>query len=382
MTLTFFTNLVHHHQTPVADEFYGILGDDYRYVAMFPLPDFLIRGGYDPNIKRPYILRAYDSEDSKKEAERLMLESDVVIHSYGFEDLLRKRKALNKITFDYSERWLKTHLVKSFLPRNLLRVYKNYFSFRNKRDYLLCASAFAARDAGKFFCFPHKCFKWGYFTCVDTPPADDTCRDQITGRNNTRILWCARFLPWKHPEMVIELATELKHRGYEFSIDMYGSGEKLEETKALAITKNISDIVHFPGNLPNAEMVKKMREYDIFLFTSDRNEGWGAVLNETMSQGCVPVAADEIGSVPYLISEQNNGLIFKSGDTESLVSKVTWLLEHPEEMIIMSQNAASTIRDTWSPQNAAKRFLELVQYVQEDNLSNYLNDNGPASWAA
>jgi glycosyltransferase involved in cell wall biosynthesis len=45
----------------------------------------------------------------------------------------------------------------------------------------------------------------------------------------------------------------------------------------------------------------------VFIFTSDRNEGWGAVLNEAMGSGCAVVAADLIGSVPYLIEHKKMG---------------------------------------------------------------------------
>ena len=83
MTLTFFTNYIHHHQIPLADAFYQQLGTDYRFVAMEELPDWLIKGGYDPTIDRPYIIRAYESSEAMSVAKRLMLESDIVIHAYG-----------------------------------------------------------------------------------------------------------------------------------------------------------------------------------------------------------------------------------------------------------------------------------------------------------
>ena len=62
MKLTFLTNIVNHHQIPLADEFYKLLGDDYTYVAFEPLPDWLKKGGYQ-EIERPYVLKVY--EDTK-----------------------------------------------------------------------------------------------------------------------------------------------------------------------------------------------------------------------------------------------------------------------------------------------------------------------------
>lgn len=38
------------------------------------------------------------------------------------------------------------------------------------------------------------------------------------------ILWCARFIDWKHPELAILLAQRLKDNKYNFHLDMIGKG--------------------------------------------------------------------------------------------------------------------------------------------------------------
>lgn len=59
MTLTFVTNFVNHHQLPLADEFYKIMGEDYTYIACEPFLDWLKKDGYALSLERPlfsYIL--------------------------------------------------------------------------------------------------------------------------------------------------------------------------------------------------------------------------------------------------------------------------------------------------------------------------------------
>lgn len=80
---------------------------------------------------------------------------------------------------------------------------------------------------------------------------------------------------------------------------------------------NVGDCVSLIGNMPNDEILALMQKSHIFIFTSDRNEGWGAVLNEAMSNGCAVVASNMIGAAPYLIKQGENGYIFKSGDVRS-----------------------------------------------------------------
>lgn len=122
-----------------------------------------------------------------------------------------------------------------------------------------------------------------------------------------------------------------------------------------------------------------MRNHQIFLFTSDRNEGWGAVLNESMSNGCAVVASDLIGSAPFLIEDGVNGLLFKSENVDSLYAKVKMLLDNPTLTENMAENAILTMRNTWSPKIAAERFIKLAS-----NLSNGEDtpfENGPCSKA-
>ena len=230
MTLTFFTNYVHHHQIPLADEFFKYLGDDYKYVAMEKLPDSFIRGGYDPTIERSYIVRAYESESKMEEAKRLMLESDIVIGIAGPKGYAELRQNKNKITFNYSERWIKRSFIHAIDPRVLYRIYKSFFKYRNNRSYMLCASAFAAQDARYYFCYPKKCYKWGYFPKVVNKNRHDIKKSRSEHIKN---MWCSRFIDWKHPELAVKLAKKLKDDNINITIDMYGSGVLMDDINCL-----------------------------------------------------------------------------------------------------------------------------------------------------
>lgn len=377
MTLTFLTNLVNHHQICVADELYGRFKEGYVYVAFEPLPEWLRKGGYQ-EIERPYILKAYESEENRARAEALAYESDVVIIGSASEKLVRRRLQENKITFHYNERWFKRISYHLLSPRLWKRIFCNHIRYRNKPSYMLCASAFTAPDARKVFAYPGKCFKWGYFTRVDDFNLEASLAAK---RGNTRIMWCARFLDWKHPELPVKLARRLKDTGYDFRLDMYGSGVELERTKELAGRLGVEDVVAFKGNLPNEEILQEMRGHNIFLFTSDRNEGWGAVLNEAMSNGCAVVASDKIGSVPFLVKDRVNGLVFKSEDLDSLTSRVRELLDVPTVCEDYARAAYRTMREEWSPRNAAGSLVNLIGVIMAGRLEEYKKSEGPCSWA-
>lgn len=377
MKITFLTNFVNHHQIYVADELFKYYGYDYTYIAFSPLPNWLRKGGYQ-EIERSYILKAYESLGNKKKAEKLAYESDIVIIGSVPEYLVRQRLKENKITFHYSERWFKRFTYQLLSPRYWYRLYMNHTRYKNKRSYMLCASGFTAHDVRKVRAYPNKCFKWGYFTQVKKIDINQILEEK---RNKNRIMWCARFLDWKHPELVIKLAEKLKNDNYEFIINMFGSGIEFDHIKQKIKEKKLSDVVHLRGNLPNDNILEEFRKHNIFLFTSDRSEGWGAVLNEAMSNGCTVVTSHKIGATPFLIKDGVNGLIFKSENVDSLYDKVTALLNDIAYSERLAKEAYKTMVYQWSPERATERLIKLFNAIIENRLTNYNEIEGPCSWA-
>ena len=366
MTLVFITNFINHHQVHLADEFYKILGTGYKFIETEPIPESFIKNGY-PVYERTYVVKAYESAEQSALAHRLAEESDVVIIGSAPENFVAKRIEAGKLTFRYSERWFKSRPWFLTGPRGWINFYRDHIRHRDKPVYMLCASAYTAKDVNTIGAYRNKCFKWGYFTKVDNLEVDAQKRCPSVSADTVSIMWCARFLKWKHPELPVKLALRLKNKGYKFCIDMFGSGEELENTKSLVKKLGVEDVVRFCGNRPNDEILVEMRKHDIFLFTSDQNEGWGAVLNEAMSCGCVVVASDKIGSVPFLIEDGKNGCVFKSGSLNSLESKICYVLDNPEIRDAMANRARHTMESRWSPKNAAEQLIILIKSLQEHN---------------
>ena len=129
MKLAFLTSMVHHHQLPLADEFYKILGKEYCYIATQPLPDWLIKGGYDPTLDRPYIIRTYLGEEQMIQARHIIDNCTIVIVGEAPDDWTYQRKKDNKITFHYNERWLKKIRLSTFHPLNIKRRLKHFSLF-------------------------------------------------------------------------------------------------------------------------------------------------------------------------------------------------------------------------------------------------------------
>lgn len=381
MTIVFFSNFLNHHQVLISDELYRLTKGHYFFVALEPMPESFVRSGYPSFDDRPYLIKAFESDINREKAKQLALESEVAIFgalSLNYQ-VLRSRKT-SRMSFEVSERWLKKGWLNMLSPNLLKNQWRYHTLFYRKPVYKLCSSAFAAADQYKMHSYINRCYKWGYFTQVDDDFNVEVLKQGASTEESTPIMWCSRFLQWKHPELPVILAEKLKRNGYKFHIDMFGGGEKMDMTRELIAKCEVRDCVTLRGNLPNADMIEEMRKHKIFLFTSDKNEGWGAVLNESMAKGCVPVVSNAIGSAPFLVEDGVNGFLFDSPKSssgllpkkidvdehalDSLYEKVIGLLENPKKRNQMAVCAYQTMKEIWSPQNAARNLIQLIDDLQ------------------
>ena len=391
MKLVFYSLILNNHQANVADELWNLTGHSYCFVELANLQAEHRKGDSHDYSDRPYLLRAWQSEEAYSQAMELAYTAECCVFS-GIQALTfqKERMRLGLLSFDMSERWLKRGILNLFSPAILKMFLSYHFGGWSKKPlYKLCCSAFASEDQHKLFTYRGRCYKWGYFTRVEK--IDVETFPDVSTSNITPLMWCSRYLMLKHPELPVLMARQLKNKGYRFMLDMYGSGEYEIQTRQLAKELDVEDVICFMGVKPNNELLNDMRRHCIFLFTSDKNEGWGAVANESMTNGCVLVASDGIGSSPYLVKDKQTGLLFTSPQTSSsfghpdiaalnsLCSKVEFLLDNPCECKKIRQHSIALMQELWNPRIAAERLLTLIDHLQKGKDTPFVE--GPCSKA-
>lgn len=375
--ITFFSNFINEHQIPFCEAMYKKTNGNFRFVATEPIYQERLNMGFvDKSENFPYVIKSYESDESYKTAVDLGLNSDVVIIGSAPDVFIEKRLEQNKLTFRYFERFFKQGRIRILDPRVFIAHYKQDFRYRNKNLYMLCASAYTAPDCRFIFSYPGKTFKWGYFPEVNQPPLDEILYEK-SKNSKIKILWAGRMIDWKHPETVINLSKQLKNDNLSFSLDMIGDGEMRSNLESIVESENLQEKISFLGSMPPEQVRKNMMSADIFLFTSDRNEGWGAVLNESMSNACAVVANREIGSVPYLVEDGKNGLVYDRKDKNSLYSCVKKLIVDKSLRETLGKNAYDTIKNVWNAEVAADRLLTIVDSINNGTTVPYTT--GPCS---
>jgi len=310
-----------------------------------------------------------------EECQSIINKADVVIYGSAPYALLADRLKKGKLTFKYSERIYKSGCPYHKLPWHFILYSKKYRRYKN--FYILCASAYASADFAKTFTFLKKAYKWGYFTEVKRHDINAL----IDSKQKGSILWVARLINLKHPEIAVEMARRLKRDGYVFNMKLIGNGELEGNIRSMIDKYSLGDCVHMLGAMRPELVRKHMEKSEIFLFTSDRNEGWGAVLNESMNSACAVVANGAIGSVPFLMKDGENGYIYRDSDIDDLYNKVKMLLNDSNERHRIGKNAYNTMIEEWNAENAANKFVALCKKMHSGEYRPFPYESGVCSRA-
>lgn len=377
MKIVFISNYLSPHQLPFCLAMDRHATVEFAFVATLPVSDARMKLGYeDLDKKYPFVICAYESEMIKAQCKLLIEQADIVIVGTAPYDLVRGRIKLSKITFRVSERQLK----RGFEPLKYFYRYIRWHKMSPNRKpcYLLCASAYAAYDYSLFGLYKNRAYKWGYFP--ETMHYENIC-GLIAGKERNSILWVGRLLDWKRPLLMLQLAAMLKRECIPFHINIIGTGPFEDILKNGILEQHLENDITMLGARKVEEVRKYMEKSEIFVTTSNRQEGWGAVVNEAMNSGCAVVASSLVGAAPYLISHGVNGMIYAHDKIDECVAAVKELLQNRALQQSMGVHAYSTIVKEWNANMAAERFVFLCQYLLENKSIDNLFADGICSQA-
>jgi len=363
----FVTNYYNHHQSPFAKEM--DLQTDHRFffIETEEMEEERRNMGWGEKEKPDYVLQAYKSKEELSKCKDLILNADVVIWGSCPFNMIKPRLRLGKLTFAYSERLFKEGLQGfAFWGRAIKYITK--LGRYQKNHYLLCASAYAAEDYNRIGLFRDRALKWGYFPKVNEYNIDEL----LQNKTPNSILWAGRLIDWKHPEMAVYLAKKLKEKGIPFTLDVIGNGPLKRRLCQLIAENQLEKHVRLLGNMHPEQVRSYMEKAQLFLFSSDQNEGWGAVLNEAMNSGCAVVANCAAGSVPFLLCDGKNGCIYEKNDIDEVFNRVVELMMNSLKREEIGQMAYETLVQNWNAETAAKRILEISCCLKNNNQMSVL----------
>ncbi len=375
MKVVFITSTFDHYHLPFCEELYKQLGSDYTFISTIPMPESMIKLGFTDYSKVcSYAINAWENDEKMQKTQELCDNADVVIIGAAPSTFVENRLKNDKLTFQFTERLFKKGIISLFKPTNAVELYKKYTRFRNNNNYfVLCTGFYAAKDFRIIGMKQDRLLRWGYFSAVK-----ELTRDYNNKVLN--ILWTGRFVELKHPEYALEAAQILKQENIDFRMNFIGMGPVQEQMQNYIDKNNLNDNVKILGSMPTKQVQQYMDNADISLFTSDRREGWGAVVNEAMVGGCAVVASSAAGSSKVLIENGVNGFVYNHPDKDEFIGYVLKLAKDKELRQKIGLNANKSMIEKWNGTEGAKRIMNISRTIlNEQCLPEY--ENGPCSIA-
>lgn len=168
-----------------------------------------------------------------------------------------------------------------------------------------------------------------------------------------------RLSPVKGHMFFIDALKRVLAKGYNVKGVIIGSGPEEDRLKELARKYGIEDSVCFIESVTDTRIY--LAAMDIFVFPSIK-EGLGLSLLEAMASG-KPCLASDIGGISDIITNGENGLLFKVGDVKALGDSLTRLLDDEGLRRRLGYSAKALVGKRFSLDMMADKMVELYNAV-------------------
>tara|TARA_B110001450_G_scaffold13545_1_gene12774 strand:+ start:5473 stop:6657 length:1185 start_codon:yes stop_codon:yes gene_type:complete len=110
---------------------------------------------------------------------------------------------------------------------------------------------------------------------------------------------------YKSPDLAIRAIQILRKEGFKVVLKWLGDGKYLDEMKKLVQELNLTNHIHFTGNIPKEKVMNELADSDLYIHPS-RTEGLPRAVIEAMALG-LPCIASNVGGIHELL--QDNTLL-------------------------------------------------------------------------
>lgn len=179
-----------------------------------------------------------------------------------------------------------------------------------------------------------------------------------TASDPWRLVAVGRLTPNKNQQVVLRAVAEVRDRGVEAVLDVYGDGPERPRLERLAAELGLGDRIRFHGSVDHREVMDAFARADLQLLGT-RQEGYGKVLLEGMLHGTVPVFSDS-PVAPEIAGDGTRGRVVGSDDHGAFARAVVELTSDRARWARMAKAARDHTADM-----TLEAFAERVQEMLE-----------------
>ena len=195
--------------------------------------------------------------------------------------------------------------------------------------------------------------------CIGNPLTIPPSKNiNTTSNKKKQLLFVGRFTRQKGIPLLLKIWQHTYKQFPDWKLKLVGEGE-LETFIKTFIKKNKIKNIEIEGFQTNVS--KYYEESKIFCMTSIF-EGWGLVITEAMSKGCIPLVFDSYESVYDIIDDNINGYIIPHFNLKLYSEKLTLLMTNESLTEKISQNAIEK-SNKFSIESIGKQWETLLKEI-------------------
>ena len=131
----------------------------------------------------------------------------------------------------------------------------------------------------------------------------------------------------------------------EATLTLVGSGSEHDNLIKMSEELGLHNVT-FTGKVDNKDIYNYLAKADILL-SAPIVDNMPVSLLEAMNAGIL-VISSKVGGVPYMVKNNNTGLLFENDDSDALAAKMLWTLENQSvAKIIIQQAHKEVVRYRW-----------------------------------
>ncbi len=173
-----------------------------------------------------------------------------------------------------------------------------------------------------------------------------------------RFLYVGQIEEHKGVKFLIETFLDFLEKQQNCELHIVGSGSSLHALQTMASSQKK---IIFHGKVEREKLSGFFEASDITVVPSLCYENSPTVIFESLSFS-VPVLASNIEGIAELIQEGENGMTFVVADTLSLQEKLSWCIEHPDDIAKMGAYRKESIVHS-SKENYIEKLLQIYTDV-------------------
>ena len=139
------------------------------------------------------------------------------------------------------------------------------------------------------------------------------------------IIFVGTLRPVKGVKYLIKAMKIISPKNANTRLMLVGDGDERGNLEKLVKGLSLEEYVKFVGKVPNEKVPEYMAASDVFVLPS-LSEGFPVTVLEAMASG-VPIIATNVGGLPEIIKDGENGFLVEPKNPEKIAEKVLLILE-------------------------------------------------------